>query len=199
MRFIVVTGTPGTGKTVIGSRVSRFLGCRFTTLSWLVLEKGLWLDYDYETRSFTIDWDGLVSVLRELPGKGCIVLDTHWLEPVREAVGSIVDRVVLLRTDPRVLARRLARRCWPPRKVAENVEAELVGVLAGEAVRVFGEERVYEIDTSSGPVDAKVREALNAIRKGLARCCIDWIERLGADGVGEVVRLVERGVSVEGC
>jgi broad-specificity NMP kinase len=57
--------------------------------------------------------------------------------------------VAVLRCEPSVLRKRLAKRRYPPAKVTENVEAELIGVVLDECVRKFGAGRVREYDTTS--------------------------------------------------
>jgi adenylate kinase len=188
-RLILIAGTPGTGKTVVGSRLARIMDCRFTTLSWFVLEHGLWTGYDWERRSFIIDYDQLTDRLSSLAGsEGCFIFETHWLEPF-EAVRDSVDAVILLRCHPLVLYERLVRRGWPIRKVAENVEAELVGVVAHEAASIFSE-KAFELVTSGTSVEATVSSALKALRQRLTRCCLSWIDRLKEDEIARVMSLV---------
>ncbi len=86
---------------------------------------------------------------------------------------------------------RLKRRGWPWRKVVENVEAELVGVIAFEAQSLFPD-RVVEIDTSSGGVEHALKEALKSVR-GVRRrrCCLDWLSVLSDEEVSTLIRLLE--------
>jgi len=176
--LVVVAGVPGTGKTSVGSRLARLLGLGFTTLSWLVLEHGAWRGYDRERRSFVVDVERLCEVL---PRRG--VFETHWLGVLAEC-SVRPDAVVVTRCHPLVLLRRLQRRGWPLRKVAENVEAELVGVVASEALG-FAEQGlaglVLEVDTSSIGVEEAVRRIVEGLRRGGGSCCIDWLEVLGED------------------
>ncbi len=188
-RVILVAGVPGTGKSVVSSRLSRILGCRTLGLSVFVLERGLWVSYDAERRSFVIDEDGLVRELERLEWS-CMIVDTHWVEPFIKA-GYQVEHVILLRCNPRELIRRLERRGWPPRKVAENVESELLGVLVGEVLEYVGSRKVYEIDTTGRRVEDTVAEAYKAIMGRMSRCCIDWTQVLSEDELREVLRYIE--------
>ncbi len=59
------------------------------------------------------------------------------------------DFVAVLRCEPAELKRRLSRRGYPSRKVIENVEAELIGLILSDCVRVFGGSVVHEYNTTT--------------------------------------------------
>jgi len=179
--LIVVVGTPGAGKSLLGSSIARLLGRRFVTVSWIVLEKGLWIQYDAQRRSFVIDYERLLEALKRYTRH---VVETHWLEPFEELL-DVVEGVVVTRCHPVVLLRRLERRGWPPQKVAENVEAELVGVIAEEAKRLAGKGvPVVEIDTTRGSPAQNAADAVKMLRRGEARCCTEWLSVLREEELG---------------
>lgn len=64
-----------------------------------------------------------------------------------------VDLVVVLRTHPDELRRRLEARGYHHSKICENVEAEAMGLIVSEAVSIHGVEKVVEIDTTGKAVD----------------------------------------------
>ena len=173
--MIVVVGVPGVGKTVLGVRLARKLGKKFTTISWIVLEKGLWRNYDWETRSFVVDEEKLVEVLRDYRE---FVVETHWLNPFY-TVREIVELVVLVRCNPLILLRRLRRRNWPPGKIRENVEAELLGVLVEEARRIGDEYSIPIVEVvGENNVEEIIREVYSLEKR---RCCIDWMSILSEE------------------
>ncbi len=187
--MIIVTGVPGTGKSFTATRLAERLRCKYLNISWLVLEKGLWEAYDPAYQSFIVDFDALVRELRRAHSKEqCIVFDTHWVEPVYEARLPVL-KVIVLRAHPLVLAERLKRRHWPPRKIAENVEAELLGVITTEAMELY-RDRVWEIDTTGKGVESTVAEAENATRTNRTKCCIDWLSQLTQEEFEKTQQLI---------
>lgn len=190
--LLVVAGVPGTGKTVLGSWLARVLGLKFASISWLALEHGAWKGYDVERRSFILDMDRLC---RHMPREG-FVIETHWLRGIIEC-GVKPEVIVLLRCNPIVLLRRLKRRGWPPRKVAENVEAEMLGVVAVEALQAAESTgaALVEVDTSSDPDPVDVAEHIGKLLlegKGDSRCCIDWLTLLSEDEVAALLSELSR-------
>ncbi|MET1128192.1 MAG: AAA family ATPase [Thermoproteota archaeon] len=191
--MILLFGVPGTGKTALGAQLSRLLGRRLITVSWLVLWKGLWIGYDKDRRSFIIDEEGFRRALRKLDEK--TIVETHWIEPFVD-LADRVEALVVTRCDPRVLKKRLERRGWPRRKIAENVEAELLGLVASEVqqmARAAPEAALIEVDTSSRSPRKAALSVLEAIReRRRSQCCIDWMALLGEDAVFSMLSDIRR-------
>ena len=193
---VVVAGVPGSGKTSLASRLARLAGRPFTTMSWLVLERGLWVGYDAERRSFVIDEERLCRELGGLTrGEPGIVFETHWPQPVVECSEARIEAIVLTRCRPDVLLERLRRRGWPERKVLENVEAELLGVLAAdarEAAEAAGAP-LLEIDTTAVTPWEAARRVLEALQRGRTwGCCIDWLSEMPPDRLERILTLLGR-------
>ena len=89
--------------------------------------------------------------------------------------GGALSKVVVLRCEPKVLRERLRVRGYPPERVVENLEAELIGVVSAEAYRTFGTGKTFEFDTTSTGPD-KAAGSVLAILRGEARPRrrIDW-------------------------
>ncbi|MCS7109199.1 MAG: AAA family ATPase, partial [Candidatus Micrarchaeota archaeon] len=125
MGIYVITGTPTTGKTTLAKYLSK-LGFQILDLNSLVNRKKIWKSKD----------------------RGCKVVDLSLLEKEakkeinkmrKESEKSIIveghlaceiklpaDKVIVLRTRPDVLLRRLKERGYPSYKIIENLEAELL-------------------------------------------------------------------------
>ena len=86
-----------------------------------------------------------------------------------------VERVFVLRCEPRELKKRLKARGYRGQKLRENLEAELIGVLQSLTVARYGDSRVMELDTTrSKPIEAA--EAVLRLLSSRARSPprIDW-------------------------
>lgn len=138
---LALTGTPGTGKTQVARALERS-GVRVVFLNEEAKAAGAVTGRDRLRGSFEVDVGRLDrSVARLLRGQtGPVVFEGHLAHHLK------VDRAVVLRCPPRVLARRLKRRGWSERKLRENVCAEAVGVIVTEAVERLGRPRVFEIN-----------------------------------------------------
>ena len=77
---------------------------------------------------------------------GGVVVDYHGADLFPE---RWFDLVVVLRTDNSVLYPRLEGRQYAPRKITENVEAEIMQVILDEARDAYAEEIVLELQSNS--------------------------------------------------
>jgi adenylate kinase len=110
---------------------------------------------------------------------------THYPEIIPP---ELVEKVFILRTHPLILEKRLLEKGWHRRKVNENVMAEILGVVAYNAINVFGEMKVYEIDTSNAKPEEVAEMICRAIRGEVELkpgVKIDWLGQLEVE---EVVR-----------
>lgn len=173
---ILITGTPGVGKTTIASLLAEKTGKRHIDLARVVRENKLYTEYDKETGAYVVNVEKTRRYLSKI--LTCEeIIDTH----VVEAVPShIVKVAIVLRLDPLILKERLEARGYPVRKVMENVEAEILDYVLVSAVDNFGEDKVYEIDTTGKDANKVIEDIMKIIGK---KCInfrpgkVDWLTK----------------------
>jgi adenylate kinase len=164
--IIIITGTPGVGKTTVAKSIIKIYNAEYINISEFVISRKLYLEYDEESGSYIIDEDNVKKELRKfLEGiKKNIVVETIYPSLLEEA-----DLIIILRRSPIELYNSLKFRNWSIKKVAENVMAEILGIISQEARTVRGE--ICEINVTG----KKLEEILFNIEK---RICenVDWLE-----------------------
>jgi adenylate kinase len=151
---VVVTGTPGTGKTTATEHVETDLDV--VHLNDLIREEGLDEGEDPERGSLIADIDALQERLAD---RDDVLIESHLAHHLD------ADRVIVLRCHPRQLRERLLDRGEDGAKAAENAEAEALDVVLSEAVNEHGIENVYEIDTTDRSPEA-VAADIEAVIEG---------------------------------
>ena len=179
--LILITGTPGVGKSILASKLSKKLDCQQVDISTLVRTKELYTRVDKKRRTLVADERRLTSAVSKIIHENknrCLVISTHFLGgylPTRQ-----VKYCFVLRLHPEKLRKRLASRRWSPSKIRENVEAELIGVCQFEAVALLGRKRVHEIDTTGKSSNRVLREVSNLVdgkKKDIGNAgVVDWLE-----------------------
>jgi adenylate kinase len=169
-KILGITGTPGTGKKSIAPLVSLRLGIPCVAINDLVAKS---LAGRVRARTIEVDTRALRrTILSRFTGR--LILYGHLLPDILER--RDVERVVVLRCDPKVLKRRLSERGYSKSKVAANVEAELIGIVATAARDRFGRKRVAELDTTASGKDEAARRAARLLtRSDLKAPPIDWL------------------------
>jgi adenylate kinase len=190
--LVLIAGTPGVGKTTVAREVAKRLGVAYVNVAELAVNEGLVTGYDSERGAYVIDEEAVRAKLRELALRGRAVVDTHVVSAVPP---ELVEVAIVLRLDPRELEHRLKARGYPPSKVLENVQAEILDACLIEAVEAFGEERTFEVDASGKSVDEVVEEVLKIVkeRRGGKPGSVNWLERLGDEAYRYLTADARRG------
>jgi adenylate kinase len=179
---IVVTGTPGTGKTTFSKRLASKMGADHIELTRFVSERRLYTGFDRRRNSRVINLVRLQSSMGRLiaGASGPIIIDTHIPEAIRAK--APVKAVFVLRCHPRILNKRLRYKKWRQSKIRENVLAEILDVCLINAVEWFGRSRVAQLDTSRTRVDRCVASAKRMLsHPSRSTVKIDWITTLGRE------------------
>ncbi len=155
--MIIITGTPGTGKTSVAEELAKLTKRSVVHLNDYI-KKHLDVEYDPAYESYSIN----TKLLEELDF-GDAIVEGHLAHFIKRS-----EMTVVLRCDPKELIERLERRKWNERKIAENVMAEILDVISVEA-------NGMDIDTTNAiPV-----ECAEKIMSGHADK-VDWMKKYSA-------------------
>ncbi|MBN1160313.1 MAG: adenylate kinase family protein [Candidatus Diapherotrites archaeon] len=166
--IIIITGTPGTGKTEVAKAVAEELGYE------LINEK----DFCTKRNIGRCDKDELVipiSALKkaleiEIYNKENIVIEGHMLSNIH----LDADLVIVLRTNPEVLEKRMKERGYSPEKISDNVMAEILDYCTIHTESKYPKDIIYEIDTSERTVEETTELVLKIISGEYSGDEVDW-------------------------
>ncbi|KAJ4363318.1 factor activating pos9 [Ascochyta clinopodiicola] len=145
---IIITGTPGVGKTTHTEQLARATGLKHVSVNQIVKDEGFHEGKDEETGSWIVDEDKLLDYLEErnISDEGGNILDWHACDLFPE---RWIDLVIVLRCDSTVLYDRLTARGYKDKKLDENMDSEIMQVLLDEAREAYKEEIVVELRSDS--------------------------------------------------
>lgn len=149
MKVIVVSGTPGTGKTTYSKRLAKDKKYKYMDVNLVVDKFRLSEGLDKKRDTKLIDTEKLNKVLtdiikeeREKRTKG-IVIDSHLSHYLPK---EYVNLCVITKCDLRILKNRLEKRGYSKGKVRENLDAEIFDTCRTEALEQG--HKVKVVDTS---------------------------------------------------
>ena len=198
MLVIVISGTPGTGKTVISKILKDKLKSKFNTklinLSEFAIKNNLIINYDKDRDTHVIDElklkKKLKKVLKKLKKERenkvmMTIIESHFSELVPK---KYINFAFVLRCDPEILYKRLERRGYKKQKILENVQSEILGTCTAQFLSKKRKFPLIEIDTSHLTPEGVVEKILRIIesKKGFKIKDefgqIDWLEDLNQKG-----------------
>ncbi|KZZ89904.1 DUF1671 domain-containing protein [Moelleriella libera RCEF 2490] len=143
---IMLTGTPGVGKTTHCESLAERTGLRHISINQVVKDKGCHEGWNEEYQSWIVDEDKLLDAIeKEVHCGGCII-DWHACDLFPR---SWLDLVVVLRVDSSTLFDRLTGRNYAEAKLQENLDSEIMEVLLQEARDAFDEAIVIELTSNT--------------------------------------------------
>ncbi|KAH8434716.1 factor activating pos9 [Aspergillus melleus] len=142
---VIITGTPGVGKTVHCQQLAQDTGLQHLSINQIAKERGCFDTYDSELETWVVDEDKLLDAIEDEILKGGYLIDWHACDLFPK---SWIDLVVVLRCpSTSVHYDRLSTRAYKQEKLQENLDAEIFGVLLEEAREAFDEEVVVELSS----------------------------------------------------
>ncbi|XP_073063123.1 adenylate kinase isoenzyme 6 homolog [Primulina eburnea] len=143
---ILITGTPGTGKTTTSAALAEAIKFRHINIGDLVKEKNLHDGWDDQFDCYIINEDLVCDELEDLMEEGGNIVDHHGCDFFPE---RWFDRVVVLQTENSVLYDRLTKRGYTGQKLSNNIECEIFQILLEEAKESYSEGIVVPLRSDS--------------------------------------------------
>lgn len=148
---ILVTGTPGVGKTATASLLAEAIGLKHINVGEIIKQHKCYDGHDDALDSHILDEDKLLDLMETMfqecadDGTG-IVADYHSCELFPE---RWFDLILVLRAKTDVLFDRLSTRGYNEKKRSENLEAEIMQVVLDEAKESYDLEIVHEVQSNT--------------------------------------------------
>nr|POE65302.1 adenylate kinase isoenzyme 6 like hbr1 [Quercus suber] len=153
---IIVTGTPGVGKTTTCEDLAQKTGLHHLNINEVVKQHNIGEKSSDPEDPHTkiVDEDRLLDVIENELEEGGQIIDWHACDLFPP---SQIDLVVVLRCENGVLYDRLTARGYGGKKLEENLDCEIMEVLLEEAREAYDSEIVVELRSEkTADIDANV-------------------------------------------
>ncbi|CAM9139810.1 unnamed protein product [Ectocarpus fasciculatus] len=143
---ILITGTPGTGKTSMAEALAERTGLRFVNTTKLIKDEECHEGTDAEFDTLILDEDKFCDVLEPIMEEGGVIIDYHSCELFPERWFQLV---LVLTADTQVLYDRLAQRGYTDKKVQENMECEIMQIVQESAMESYDRDIVQILPSNT--------------------------------------------------
>lgn len=185
-RVILVTGTPCVGKTTVARLLASKLDALYVNLTDLTLREKTVLGRDEERDSIIVDENSTRRKIREIVencDKSEVIVDGHYAASV--VPEKLATYVFVLRRDPVELRKFMEDRGFSARKLWENLASEILDVCLCDALNVYEEGKVCELNVSGESLEEIVSKILDVLN-GSKKCrvgVVDWLGKLESEGL----------------
>jgi adenylate kinase len=129
---IIVSGTPGTGKTTFAKKIAKELNYKYLDVKEIISKNNLSEGYDKERDTEIIDIEKLNKVIIEIIKKEKnTVIDSHLSHYLPK---KYVKKCYITKCPLPILKKRLEKRGYSKKKIRENLDAEIFDTCRIEAL-----------------------------------------------------------------
>lgn len=155
---IIITGSPGVGKTTVARALAKKLGCAVLNEKQFALEQKIG-KFDPNEEELVIPLQPFAKALDGLFSREkSVVIEGHLLCELR----AKADFVVLIRVGPLVLEERLRARGYSEEKVQDNVFCEANDYCKKHLLKSYPVGKIVEVQGGKS-----IKETLDRIIQGL--------------------------------
>ncbi len=178
LKTIIITGTPGVGKSTISKNLALELIAKHLDVSKVAEEDNVIDQFDLERDTAIVNLNKLSKLLTEEieSSDTDIIVDGH-LAP-HLIPDNLVTIAFILRRNPQQIEEELMKRGYSDKKVKENVCCEILDVCLLDCIKMYGEEKCHEIDTTNKNLNLIIDELEKVIKDLLPKRIgiVDWLE-----------------------
>ncbi|XP_059487700.1 adenylate kinase isoenzyme 6 [Neocloeon triangulifer] len=143
---ILVTGTPGVGKSTLCEQVAEITGLEWIQVGAFAKENDCLDEFDEEYKCPVLNEDKLLDELEEKMSEGGRIVDYHGCDFFPE---RWFDIVFVLRTDNTQLFDRLRQRGYSGKKLDDNIQCEIFQTILEEAQESYQAEIVHQLPSNT--------------------------------------------------
>ncbi len=147
MKIVIISGTPGTGKTALARKLTKFLTAESIDVNAIINKNSLKEKYDHQRQTYEVDIRKLNAAikrkLKQYSVESTVIIDSHlshYLSGIKTAL------CIITTCNLKLLLKRLKQRKYRKTKIRENLDAEIFDVCFLEATAKH--KNIMKIDTT---------------------------------------------------
>jgi len=186
MKNIIISGTPGCGKTSVTRKLSCLIDAEIISLNELAISDNFSFEFDKERDTYIVDFETflpfVLDKIKEIKNQNFqyLIIESHFSDIIPN---DYIDFAFILRCDPDELIKRLKEKNFDIKKIMENVQAEILGNCVNYFLQKKMNPTLFEIDTTKLSIESVAKVIIGIIveKKDVDDYIVgkvDWLEKL---------------------
>ena len=168
---LVLTGNPGVGKHTVSKKLAKILGYEIVDVNKEAVKVGM----SEQNDSIDVDVEKTQRILKEkISDKSLVVGHLAPFVVSKE----LVSTAIVLRKSPYELIQIYERRNYSNKKKNDNLGSEILGVVAYDSIEKFGEDKTFQINTTSLTVEEVTKKIESVINGTFRGDTVDWLTEI---------------------
>ncbi len=186
MKNIIISGTPGCGKTSVAREVSKLVDTKIISLNELAISEKFLFEYDKKRKTYIVDFEifrpYVLKKIKKIQKSNhpFLIIESHFSDIIPD---KYIDYVFILRCEPDELIKRLKKKNYDSKKIIENIQAEILGNCVNYFIQKQIKVPLFEIDTTHLDIESIAKIIIDIVvgnKDGdnyhIGK--IDWLEKL---------------------
>ena len=167
---LIITGNPGVGKHTIANLLQEKNGSyQILDISKFAIENGLGEKVE---GGIEVDTIKLTNEIKKVVLEETLIVG-HLAPYIFDE--SMIDLVIVLRKNPYDLVDIYKERKYQDSKIKENLGSEILGVIANDALKSFGKEETFEVNTTEKTPEMVLNQVNEIIKNKKGGDIVDWL------------------------
>jgi len=186
MKIIIISGTPGSGKTSVARELNKLINSKVISLNKLAMSDKFLFKYDEKRSTYIVDLEiflpYVLKVIKRIKkvNPSYLIIESHFSDIIPE---DYIDFVFVLRCDPDELLKRLEKKNYNSKKIIENIQAEILGNCVNYFIQKQMKIPLLEINTTNLRIVSVAKIIIDIVvnnkdGKSYSIGKIDWLEKL---------------------
>ncbi len=161
---VALSGVPSTGKTTLAKKWCLKFGWQYVSLNDVVNKNRLYTKIDLSDGAKVVDLKKLNYFTNRIISKirkknNSAIIEGHLVCEIK----LNVDKIIILRLDPNIIAKRLSKRSYSKQKINQNIESECLDYCTIIAQKNYAKNNIYEIDMTKKSTTSTLNSLRNII------------------------------------
>ena len=169
--MLVLTGSPGVGKHTVSEELAKSLDYEIVDINKEAIKAGMPKQND----SIDVDIEQMQELLKDIITDKSLIVG-HLADYVISK--TQVSKVVVLRKNPYDLMQIYEKRNYTDGKKNDNLGSEILGTIAYDSIKKFGEDKTFQVNTTSLTQKQTVKKIESIVYDNSSGDMVDWLTEI---------------------